>query len=199
MRNRLLIGSYISVLLILVVCSASSCSDGEYKIFTLGEGIAHFSMEYPSTYEVVRIDIRNDATTCYTDVGLRQPNAQRQNGLREISVYAWPIDSTKTGAAAVLDDLLDHAGTVFKDFELLNRYSIMVGDREGQLAIFSWTAAPATYSDESEIATLPALSRIVCFCHRNIAWEIHVASDSESQEEAEAEFGHIIDSFRIRN
>jgi hypothetical protein len=196
MNRRFLVLS----LVLLLVSSAvlTSCGGSDYKIFSLREGIGHFSMEYPPDYTVVRIDIRNDATSRYTDVGFRLQQSPGDEGFSEISVYAWPIEPAESSAALILDDLLDRADGIFSDFELLDQYSVMVGDMDGQVAVFSWTATPATYSSESEAVTLPAVSRIVCLCHNDLAWEIHLAADSVAQD-AEAEFSHILDTFQILN
>jgi hypothetical protein len=196
MNRRFLI---LSLVLLLVSSAAlTSCGGSDYKIFSLREGIGHFSMEYPPDYTVVRIDIRNDAASRYTDIGFRVPQSPGDDSFGEISVYAWPIDMAESSAALVLDDLLGRAAGIFSDFKLLDQYSIMVGDMDGQAAVFSWMATPANDYGESDAGTLPAVSRIVCFCHGDLAWEIHLASDSAAPD-AEDEFNHIIDTFQILN
>lgn len=189
----------LSLVLLLVSSAAlTSCGGSDYKIFSLREGIGHFSMEYPPDYTVVRIDIRNDAPSRYTDIGFRVQQSPGDEGFNEISVYAWPVEPTESSAALILEDLLDRAEGIFSDFELLDQYSVMVGDMDGQVAVFSWMDTPASDSLESEAGTLAAVSRIVCFCHDDLAWEIHLASDSAAQD-AETEFSHILDTFQILN
>jgi hypothetical protein len=197
MNKRLILPSYVLLLLVLV-CLTISCGSSDYRLFSLKEGIGHFSLEYPPEYSVTRIDIRNDATSQYTDIGLSSPPVAGSPGLNEISIYAWPVDGNET-ATLVLDSMLARADTIFQDFELLQRFSVMIGDMEGQAAIFSWTASPAVSSGEPGEITLPAVSRIVCFRHADLAWEIHIASDLTTQESAEIEFQHIIETFQILN
>jgi hypothetical protein len=163
----------------------------------LKEGIGHFSMEYPPEYSVTRIDIRNDSASRYTDIGLSSPAVTGNPGLKEISVYAWLADSPSDTAALILNSMLAKGETIFPDFKLLQSFSVMIGDMEGQVIIFSWTASPAGGTGGEK--TLPAVSRMVCFYHGDLAWEVHVASDLATQDQAEAEFNHILETFQILN
>jgi hypothetical protein len=199
MRRIFRILSWVILVLMLLASFLTSCGSSDYKVFSLREGIGYFSMEYPSAYMVTRIDIRNDATSRYTDIGLSSPQVSSHPGLNEISIYAWPSDTGNETATLVLDEMLAKAETIFQDFKLLQRFSVMIGDMEGQGAIFSWSASPTTPANESEAGTLPAVSRIVCFRHGDLAWEIHVASDSAAQTQAAADFQHITDTFQILN
>jgi len=171
----------------------TSCGSPDYHVFSLREGIGHFSMEYPPNYTVTRIDIRNEAANRYTDVGLNSAPDAGAPGMNEISVYAWPANPGNETASLILEDMLGRASEVFPDFNVLDRYSVMLGDMEGQAAAFSWTA-PA---NASGMAPLPAISNMVCFRHGDLAWEINVASDAAAQTRAKTEFQHIIDTFQI--
>jgi hypothetical protein len=179
--------------LLLAVLSVVSCDGADYTVFSLREGIGHFSMEYPSSFEVTRIDIRNEASNRYTDVGLSAPPAAGKPGLNEISVYAWPAGPEDGSAAAILNGMLGRAGAIFTDFKVLERYSTMIGDIEGQAVTFTWTASANT----TGAAPLPAVSNMVCFRHGDIAWEVHVASDAGAQDRADSEFHHILETFKI--
>jgi hypothetical protein len=184
--------------LLLAIVFIGSCGSPDSMIFSLREGIGHFSMEYPPEYQVIRIDIRNEATSQYTDIGLRAAAVPGTESLGEISVYIWPAAGTET-ATAILDYMLFQAEDIFPDYKLLDTASIMVGDMEGQAARFSWNASPDTSSGGSGDDVLPAISRIVCFRHNDLAWEIHVATDAASQAEAEDVFLNIIETFQILN
>ena len=81
-----------------------------------------------SAYIVTRIDIRNEASTRYTDVGLGMPTVPGVSDLNEISVYAWPAGPGEESAAAILGNMLDKARGVFTDFYLLEKYPVMLGD-----------------------------------------------------------------------
>ena len=189
------------VLLLFIVAAVvivSSCGKSDYRIFSLKEGIGWFSMEYPPRYSVTRIDIRNSPSTKYLDIGLAYLPETDDPGLDEISVYAWYVEDNEP-ASVILDDLITTAGTVFRDFDLLETFSVMIGDMEGQGVIFSWTAYPDDSSVEATTDPLPAISRMVCFRHGDLAWEIHVASDIKSQVQAEVEFNHILETFQILN
>jgi hypothetical protein len=182
---------WVVAVLLLAALLFTSCGGSDYRIFSLREGIGQFSMEYPPSYKVTRIDIRNETSNRYTDVGL-SPSANTP-GLNEISVYAWPAGTGDGTASLILEGMLGRAGSVFEDFNVLDRYSVMLGDMDGQAAVFSWTAS----ANASGAAPLPAVSNMVCFRHGDIAWEIHVASDEGAQEQAKTEFQHIIDTFQI--
>jgi hypothetical protein len=187
----------ICLVVLLSVLFTGSCGDGDNQIFSLREGIGHFSMEYPAEYKVTRIDIRNEPTSQYTDIGLRS-DAAGSRSLQEISVYVWPIAETET-AADVLGDMLSQAETIFVDYQLLAESSVMLGNIEGQEASFSWNAFPDASSTTDEADKLAVISRMVCFRYNDLAWEIHVASDVDSQSSAEDAFQHIIDTFQVLN
>jgi hypothetical protein len=180
---------------LVIVLLMASCGSSDYHVFSLREGIGHFSVEYPSACIVTRIDIRNDITARYTDVGLSSLPDAGAHGLNEISVYAWPAGPGDETASLILDNMLDHAGGIFLDFNILDRYSVMLGDIEGQAARFSWDAAASV--NATGLSSLPAVSTMVCFRHGDVAWEIHVASAVAAQMQAETEFQHIIDTFQI--
>jgi hypothetical protein len=199
MRGLFRAGSQLVAVLLITSLFLTACGSSDYKVFSLQEGIGHFSLEYPSGYSVTRIDIRNDAAQQYTDIGLNMPAGAGTPGLHEISIYAWPADGNDN-AALILAGMLARGETIFPDFKVLQRFSVMVGDMEGQAATFSWSAAPAGASaNASEAGTLPAVSRMVCFRHGDLAWEIHVASDLEAQVQAETEFNHVLETFQILN
>jgi hypothetical protein len=183
------------VALLLALLPAASCGGGpEYRVFALKEGIGHFSMQYPPAYAVTRIDIRNDPSQRYSDVGL---NVEGIPGLKEIDIYAWPAGDAGATAVLILDGVLARAGGVFRDFKLLERDSMMVGDIDGQVARFAWTALPAGSTNMTQAGALPAVSRVVCFRHGDVAWEIHVASDNAGQAAAGDEFQNIIENFQV--
>jgi hypothetical protein len=121
----------------------TSCGSPDYRIFSLREVIGHFSLEYPSTYTVMRIDIRNDSVSKYTDIGLSTSRAEKGISLGEISVYAWPAGEDET-AVQLLEGMLARAGSIFTDFKVLRRFSVMIGDMGGQAMEFSWDAASWT-------------------------------------------------------
>ncbi len=175
--------------------SLTSCSSPDYKVFSLKEGVGHFSLEYPAEYSVTRIDIRNGPVSRYTDIGIGPTTATSSHGLNEISIYAWPADFPTDTAVLILGGLLAQGEIIFSDFQLKQRFSVMIGDMEGQAAVFSWTAPLAGGAEEAK--KLPAVSRMACFRHGDLAWEIHVASDLEAQGQAEAEFNHVLETFRI--
>jgi hypothetical protein len=199
MRRLLDAWSWLIAGLVITSLLLTSCGSSEYNVFSMKEGIGHFSLEYPHEYSITRIDIRNDATSRYTDIGLSVPPIAGSSTLNEISIYAWPADRNET-AALILTGMLARAETIFQDFKLLQRSSVMIDDIEGQEASFSWTASPgAASTNESGAGTLPAVSRMVCFRHGELAWEIHVASDLAAQKNAETEFQHILETFQILN
>jgi hypothetical protein len=181
------------LLALLALSMAPSCGGSDYMIFSLREGIGHFSMEYPPGYSVTRIDLRNEVSAKYTDIGLSAPSAPGVPGLNEISVYAWPAGPGEESAAVILNSTLDQASGIFTDFNLLEKYSVMLGDIEGQAAKFTWTA------NATNVAPLSAVSNMVCFRHNDIAWEVHVASGAASQDNGEAIFNHILETLHILN
>lgn len=188
--------SWPALLLAIGVLFLSSCGNSENRVFSLREGIGHFSMEYPSKYSVKRIDIRNDSSNKYTDIGLGLTSAMEGQSFFELSVYAWPVDSNET-AITVTESMLSKAEIIFQDFELLQQFSVMVGDMPGQAATFSWTSSPYGSSSESQEETISAISQVIYLCYDNLAWEIDMASDMDSQEQAEDVFQHALDTFKI--
>ena len=93
--------------------------------------------------------------------------------------------------------MLSQAINVFDNFSIVDKYGTMVGDIEGQMAIFSWTAKPNNQDDES--SDIQVISWMVCFYRNGLSWEIHLASGSDMPEYPEADFRQISDTFQVLN
>jgi hypothetical protein len=83
------------ILLLIIVAAAllttatlllTNCDRSGYKTFTLKRGIGHFWFEYPSSYDIARVEVRNDEEHIYTNVGLNAPYLKEIAGLTSISV-----------------------------------------------------------------------------------------------------------------
>ncbi len=185
----LLISCLTLLLLIISACSSTDTTD-----FSLKEGIAKFSMQYPSDYRITHIDITNDAAVQYTAIMLRSIQASA-GSIAEFSIHVWPVDEV-TSSSTIMDDTLYQASSLFPDYSLVNRAARMIGGIESQEARFSWIAV-AEDSAPSDVPDIAAVSTIICFRYNNLAWQIHLAMDADSQSQADEMLSGILDSFHI--
>jgi hypothetical protein len=113
-----------------VMVATSGCRyvNPEYRTFTLSRGIGHVSFEYPSRYQIGKVEVRDE----YTDVSLNGPYLGEDKVVGGIGVF---INSYSSGTPDPIreaeQDIKDYEtpGTFpdLADFRLINRSSMVVG------------------------------------------------------------------------
>ncbi len=182
-------GLFLTALLILsLLFSITSCESSGYNKYTQRKGIAHFSFEYPESYEESSYYIDSD----YTSIS----HARWQN---DDWLESWfKVRVFEVGWAGYLDatDLLEHniqLGTE-EDYQILERSSIIIAGIKGEKLISSYT--PDTYESDLKEPTL-LINRKVYFDYNGFIWEISMISIEKVAEADEPGWEHLLETFRI--
>jgi len=178
-------------LLLTVVFMLSACVDSQYRVFSLKEGVQGFSFEYPSGYQLIRLNLLNDASQKYTEVGLSSTSGAN---FSEIYVYLWPPDSSMSSAALIMDQLLASAAEM-KDYSLSSRSSGIMGDTITQQAVF--TADSAIDETGQAAVPRPATYRITCMLYGGLAIEMDMTCDQSLSDIAAEDYQHVLDTFAV--
>jgi hypothetical protein len=179
-------------LLAVLVALAPSCRDSDYKVMAVAEGIQGFSFEYPSGYQLIRLDLRNDASYQYTQVGL---SGDFGVNLAEVYVYLWYVD-TLSSASMIMDQLLLGAAEM-GDYELGNRSSLVIGDIIAEQAVFTADSALQDGTGATEVTSRPATYRVTCMVYGDLAVEIDMTCDMAVTDLTQEDYQHVLDTFTL--
>ena len=104
-------------------------------------------------------------------------------------------EGPKENAESWSNSCLETYEDVESDFSLISRSSVVIGIDIAEQVIFSYTVTPP-YIDEKPVVTT---ERYVMFDHNGSIYWIMVIHDSELAETANADFEHMLDTFKILN
>jgi hypothetical protein len=182
--------SFIALLVMGCIISLSSCSSGAYKTFSIKEGPQPFTVEYPPSYKLIRIDMNNSTDSQYTTVGF----ASLLNGhVSEIYIYVWPTSPDMNTASTALDSLLSNASGVLTDYNLDKKVSGSVNGRISQGAYFTASQSDATVT----MATGPAYYRVTCLIQGTWIIELDMTCSPSIKESTQADYDHLIETFTV--
>jgi hypothetical protein len=195
-------GVLVMLAFILAIPGMSACQDSAYKVMAVNEGIQGFSFEYPQNYSLIRLDLRNDSTYQYTQLGL---SATEGANYSEIYAYLWYPGQDTSTADVIMDQLLAGAATM-TDYALVSRTTTMIGDTIAQQAVFAADSSqPITNpADSTEVPpdttstpSRPATYRITCMIYGGIAIEIDMTCDQSLTDITKDDYQHVLDTFQI--
>ncbi len=195
-KRSFLLGLAAVILLITASLSVVGCERSGYETFTLERGIGHFSVEYPASYDIARVEVRNDEEHIYTSVAFISPYLKKKQVYNAISIFVdTKSDSFPNAEAAMEFSLSSHEK--WEDFKLLDRGSITVNGIQAQQIIYSYTVLrdPMYFKDTQVSAT----EREVYFDYGGLIWEISISSNTSTAEAANVHFEHILQTFKILN
>ena len=183
-----------------------------YTSLTMKQGIAHFSFEYPEQYKGYWwskfYGWRNapDEALIHTEVKLigrshRSTLPQKPY----IVTYISPNAEGYNSAQHVAEEYLKYAR---KDpnFQLLEETPVMISGEEGYKVVYNFT--PLVYGPPFPIGQVPpppppeatpGVMRQVFFISGDLEWRIRMFSPKDIAEATEAEFDHILQTFKILN
>jgi hypothetical protein len=172
------------------------CTDSGYKLLSMKEGIQPFAFEYPSTYALIRLDLRNDDSAKYTEVGF---STSYGTSYSEIYVYIWNAGSGLNSASTMMDQLLSGAESM-KDYILISRNSVVLDDRLTEQCIFT---ADSTVDDlastipKAEMPARPATYRISTMIYDGFAIEIDLTCDQSLTDFVQEDYQHLLDTLKV--
>lgn len=193
MHKRL--GLFLLVLLILLssVFIFTGCSG--YTRFTLREGDAHFTFEYPKDYDEKYVSIVSIFTRMTFCRSLLEEDWIDSWFRVRVSKVGWW--SSYPDAKATLEaDILWSADT-FEDYQILERSPVSVAGVEGEQVISSYTAEHDDPHADYFMKEGLTVNRDIYFDHNGFIWEITMMSIEEMAEADEAVWEHILKTFKI--
>jgi hypothetical protein len=169
--------------------SCDSSSTG-YKTFSLEKGIGHFSFEYPARYKVEITEVRTDLQ--YTHVTFSSPFSKELRDSTFITVFVAPPDDASPNSEALLEKSLASA-EVLDDFRFVERFSLTVAGVQGQEVVYSYGRLVSNY----ENVRIPEFMREVYFDRGGLIWSVSMRSNQSMAEADEADFEHVLQTFKI--
>jgi hypothetical protein len=169
-----------------------ACSTSAYKVLSLKEGIQGFSFEYPSGYNLIRLELRNDGSSKYTEVGLSKTYGSSYS---ELYVYLWYPEAGVSTATQLMDQLLSGAG-VMTDYLLIERVKKVIGDTLIEQTIFTADSVIEGAATADAIPR-PASYRVTTMMFGGVAVEIDQTCDQAVADISADDYQHILDTFKI--
>jgi hypothetical protein len=150
-----------------------------------------FSFEYPDDYEKYETGYEEEIDE--VDYIVLQYYASTYDGTfrKIINIQLWNPTEDWQDARTKLDYYLAHLGDTGQDPEVKERSSLQVAGVVGEKAVFSVVM--------TDITNIPnkLTGWIAAFDYRGQIWFLVVTTNMETPDEVEADFGHIIESFKF--
>jgi hypothetical protein len=162
-------------------CNASNRS--EYATFSVNEGPASFSFEYPSFFQKPLV------TTTYPGVDIRVwTGAPALFEILDIRIFS-ASDSYPDSSTMLEDDLKIHQK--LSDFRLLERSAINVSGIPGELIAYSHTGGTELTDNWTSFEAY--------FDHGEFIWKVSVdiGEDEDGAKDAKAHLEHVLETFKI--
>jgi len=209
--NRLRFWHYLVGVLVLagiILTGTHFLGDG-YTSLAMKKGIAHFSFEYPEQYKGYWwskfYGWRNAPDAVYDAIKVMLIGRSHRSTLPQrpyISIYVSPSEPYYTGAKDIAKRRLGVRND--PNFQLLGENPVTISGEEGYKVVYVHT--PAFYGTPFPIGqappppppeATPGVMREVFFISGDLLWEIRMFSPQDIAEATEAEFDHILQTFKI--
>lgn len=191
-KKNLVILIISGICLIVLVLMISACSDstGYRKISVTFNKTIHYSFEYPESYYDIGSTYRSEESQSII-IDHFKPDVSPNEA--DKSIYISPGIQTPNypNAKSCLDHLVSGLKEWDRQFELLSRSSIRVSGIKSEMIVFL-----NTYPEEP-INKGSTQTWQTYIDYEGYSWEIAIMSDPKLAKEAEAEFKHLIKSFRF--
>ena len=211
LKNRLRFWHYLVGVLVLagIILAGSHFLGDGYTSLIMKQGIAHFSFEYPEQYKGYWwskfYGWRNDPDAAYDATKVLLIGRSHRSTLPQrpyISIYVSPSEPYETSAKNVAKRRLRFIND--PNFQLLGENIVTISGEEGYKVVDIRT--PAFYGTFFPIGqdppppppeATPGVMRQVFFISGDLLWEIRMFSPQDIAEATEAEFDHILQTFKI--
>jgi hypothetical protein len=151
----------------------------------------NFSFEYPEDYE--KFETGYEEENDEVDYIVLQYSASTYNGTfrKVINIQLWNPTEDWHDAVTKLDYYLAHLGDTGQDPEVKERSALQIAGVAGEKAVFSVVM--------SDITNIPnkLTGWIAAFDYGEQIWFLVVTTNMETPDEVEADFAHIIESFKF--
>lgn len=185
-------------LVLLVSMTNLGCRD--YKKFSLNKGIARFSFEYPSAYELESTRMESyfaeEISVFFYTSPTKQSIADYHNAeiFVNIGEASAPIPTLQERTELAIASGSRHYG----NFRLLERSNVEFAGIRGELVVFSF----ASYLLEDvqlgmHLVNTPAISRAVYFDRNGQIWLISLTAHESLADKSKADFTRILQTFKF--
>ena len=184
------------LILFIIIISLIGCS--KYNHFSLTEGIAHFSFEYPSSYylESTRLE---EKPWDYTRIRLLSKDEEFPLAhLAQIIVDIENISTRYSNIDEEIEQLISWATSQgYRDFCLLERFDVEIAGVEGKGITYSYSSRLESTGVGFRDVIPPAITRNIYFEYNDKIWYISITASEDYAETAKADFEHIIETFKF--
>lgn len=167
-------------------------TSGEYHTFVMKGGLAKFSFEYPSTYELADINSNRDGGN---DVTLYGPYVQSAEETC-ITIHVGKPEDGQAGYLCYLEDFLRFEASS-PEFKLLERFGVTVAGNPGEEVVCSYLNYRGNEAMAKGIPPAPFVDRQVMFNHDGLVWDIFMKGLESTAEADKAIFEHLLETFKI--
>jgi hypothetical protein len=176
----------------LIACSGTTETGSPgYFLETLTKRGVSFSFEYPDDYEKNETIYEEESDEL--DYIVLQYMASTDYGTyrKIISIQLWNPTTDWQDAVTRMDYYLDNLGDTAQESEVKERSSMQVAGVAGEKAVFSMVV--------TDITDIPnnLTGWIASFDYKEQIWFLVVTTNMEATDEAEADFVHLIESFKF--
>jgi hypothetical protein len=189
-----------TTMMLITIVMSTGCSI--YTSFSLREGDARFSFEYPRNYEKIATDLYSGYAIVWFARSLVEENWVTESSYLRVQVY----EAGRRGnpdAKAALEDTITRFATDehYRDFEIIDRSPVTIAGVAGEQVTFSYCffESDPVLDYEGPFFKLPITFTVRCayFDYNGFIWEIFLQSTEGMVDEDEAPFGHILETFTI--
>lgn len=188
------------LLLATLITVEGCCDPGDYDKYTLKKGIAHFSFEYPCSYDRYGSEINED--DCFTLISIRGPYHKSVEDRTWLRVFVLiSEDPGFLDPERALKQDVSHNEKLL-DYRLIERSSVNVAGIEGQQIIYFYNRERPGSLDPGFIPGVgpaPTIAREIYFCDEGRIWDLQFHSNESTAEADMADFEHMLETFTILN
>lgn len=192
----------LNTVLMILLLNLSGCNNIEedrvYKLYSVEEGNVHFTFEYPAEFNLGAIDFEDDFYRFVRFLGTKmdvQEGKIIQLKQARISVDIFEQGETVPSAESILAETIESNGK-YPDFREIKRYTTKISGIEATVLHFSNSGEGSdAYGVISYYFDIVDWS--IYFEHNGHVWWIEFSYPVEMSAEANADFEHILKTFKI--
>jgi hypothetical protein len=185
-----------ALLIGMLLVSDLCCVCSKYHTLNIDKGVARFSFEYPSSYEIDKIEVLDDTQHKITSTVLSGPRnslLKKYEGPTTVFVSAHPASDEVPNVKAAVDRDISLLRN-YPDYQLVDRFPVIVGGAEGEEAVHSFTV-PDYLPNRG--ANYPKVNRIVHFENSGTLFRVDMLSSPLNAEADKNDFDYLLNTFKI--
>ena len=163
-----------------------------YKTYARNTGIGQFSVEYPIAYQINDHNISPElGTTSGPKVEIHGPNSEDYSPTL-ITIICYE----KNNSLSDIDMAIQLATATNK---ILQKNNLIVSGIKAKEILFSSTLLPVWGGAPHPTVPVLEYEKRIFIANGNLIWEIDVSYDTSHSAQAQADFTHVLQTFKILN